>query len=43
MIGKRMDEDDELGEKIISNIDRQFKVDPKMWVERSVFIYTRFC
>jgi len=25
-----MDEDDELGEKIISNIDRQFKVDPKM-------------
>jgi len=30
MIGKRMDEDDELGEKIISNIDRQFKVDPKM-------------
>jgi len=25
-----MDQDDELGEKIISNIDRQFRVDPKM-------------
>jgi len=37
-----MDADDELGKKIISNIDRHFKVDPKMYAERLELTFNYF-
>jgi len=41
MIEFAMDQD-ELGKKIISNIDRHFRVDPKMYVKRFELSYNYF-
>jgi len=41
MIEFAMDQD-ELGKKIISNIDRHFRVDPKMYVKRFELSYNFF-